>query len=248
MELKKYVNSYQVRSYECDRNNNLRMVTLLNIFQDMADAHAAQMGLGLEFVLEQGFAWVGSNYEIEIKRLPQIHENITMTTWPAEEKKLGAVRDFEVFGEDGERIITASSQWILIDFKRRRPISLRENLPQYSIIPERALPTEFPKIKEVERIDEQTKFRVRFDDIDLNKHVNNAVYILWASEAVAPEFRLTHNPYKIAINFKKEGLMGEKVLVNTEVDGLHTTHSICTYDGEERELARAEITWVERKD
>lgn len=125
---------------------------------------------------------------------------------------------------------------------------MRENLPQYSIIPERALPTEFPKIKEVERIDEQTKFRVRFDDIDLNKHVNNAVYILWASEAVAPEFRLSHNPYKIAINFKKEGLMGEKIMVNTEVDGLHTTHSIRTYDGEERELARAEITWIERKD
>ena len=48
MELKKYTKEYTIRSYECDRNNNLRIVTLMNIFQDMADINAAQLGLGLE--------------------------------------------------------------------------------------------------------------------------------------------------------------------------------------------------------
>ena len=51
MELKKYTKEYTIRSYECDRNNNLRIVTLMNIFQDMADINAAQLGLGLDYVL-----------------------------------------------------------------------------------------------------------------------------------------------------------------------------------------------------
>ena len=111
------------------------------------------------------------------------------------------------------------------------------------VLPERALKTDFAKIPEVERIDEETKFRVRFDDIDMNKHVNNAVYALWACEAVDPNFRLEHNPKHIEISFKKEGLMGEKIKVSTQSEGRHTFHSICTYDGNNRELARAYIEW-----
>ena len=244
MKLTKYANEYNIRSYECDRNNNLRILTLMNIFQDMADNHAKQMGLGLEYVLSKGFAWVGTNYALDIERLPQMHENIRIETWPSEEKRVGAIRDFEVFSEGGKSIIRASSQWVLIDFKKKRPIGLRENLPEYAVLPERALTTEFPKLPEVERVDEETKFRVRFDDIDINKHVNNAVYMLWASEAVNPEFRLEYNPKHIEISFKKEGHMGEKIKVITQCEGLHTFHSIRTYDSDdERELARAYIEW-----
>lgn len=245
MHVSKYSREYMVRSYECDRNNNLRLVTLLNIFQDIADGNASALGLGLDFCISQGFSWVGSNYEILINRLPKMHEKITIVTWPALKKKIAAIRDFEVFAENGEKIIAASSQWVLIDIVRKRPVSLDENLPQYQALEERALPTEFTnKIPEVSHIDEETKFRVRFDDIDLNKHVNNAVYVLWACEAVDPQFRLTHTPHKIEINFKKEGLIGEKIMVSTECNGLQTTHSIQTYNGNDRELARAQIEWV----
>ncbi len=99
------------------------------------------------------------------------------------------------------------------------------------------------EIDELSRVDEETKFRVRFDDIDLNRHVNNAVYALWASEAVDPEFRLTHTPYRIEIQFRKEGLIGEKIMVSTECNAAITCHSIKTYDGDNRELARARIEW-----
>ena len=246
MELKKYAKEYNIRSYECDRNNNLRILTLMNIFQDMADTNATQLGLGLDYCLSKGLAWVGSNYALDITRLPRMHEVIKIETWPAVEKLLGAIRDFEVFGEDGESIIRASSQWVLINFAKKRPVALRENLPQYTVLPERALDTDFPKIGEIGRIDEQFKFRVRFDDIDMNRHVNNAVYVLWATESVESEFRLSHNPKKIDVAFKKEGYMGEKIMVLTQYDGLKTTHSIQTYDKDERELARVTIEWEER--
>ena len=241
---KKFTGNYHVRSYECDRNNNLRILTLMNIFQDMADNHACEMGLGMEYVLSKGLAWVGSNYVLEIDRLPRMHENIRSETWPSEEKRIGAIRDFEVFGENEQSIIRASSQWILIDLDRKRPVGLRENLPEYEALPQHSLATDFPKLPEIQRIDEEAKFRVRFDDIDINKHVNNAVYAVWASEAVDANFRLNHTPTQIEIVFKKEGLMGEKIKVATQQNDLQTLHSICTYDNENnRELARVLIKW-----
>jgi len=244
MKIQKYAQQYVVRSYEGDCNNNLRILTLLNIFQDLADNNAAELGFGLDFCIKNGMTWVGTGYVLEIDRLPKTHETIKIETWPSATNKLSAYRDFEVFDEDGAPIIRASSQWVLIDLQKKRPLCVSDYLSFHEPLNVRALETDFPKISDVERTDCTFKFRVRFDDIDLNKHINNAVYILWATEAVEADFRLAHNPAKISINFRKEGYMGEKIIVKTQMNGLSSKHSICTYDSEnERELARVVIDW-----
>lgn len=240
--MQKFIKEYTIRTYECDKNSNLRILTLMNIFQDMADSHATDLGLGLAFCLQNGLAWVGSNYHIRIKRLPTLHETIKVLTWPAEEKKIGAVRDFKVLDANGTEIITASSQWILIDFARKRPVSLRDHLPAYSVIAERALETDFAKLPPVERIDCQRRFCVRFDDIDINKHVNNAVYPLWATEAVAHDFRDCSFPAEIEIAFKKEGHLGEEVEIETQMENDVSLHEIKAL-GDNRELSRVRIKW-----
>ena len=83
MKISKYSKQYSVRSYECDRNNNLRILTLMNILQDIADVNATELGFGLDFCIQNGMTWVGANYVLEINRLPNIHEDITIETWPS---------------------------------------------------------------------------------------------------------------------------------------------------------------------
>lgn len=244
MQATKYNKQYLIRSYECDRNNSLRILTLMNIFQDMAVTNAENMGLGLEACIKNGMTWVGTNYTLEIDRLPKMHENISISTWFSAKNKMSTYRDFEVFGEDEQSIIRASSQWVLLNLEKKRPMSITDTMPLHQPLEERAIDTDFPKIGEIFNHTSQFKFRVRFDDIDMNKHINNAVYVLWATEAVEAEFRLTHNPAKISINFRKEGYMGEKIMVNTFMDKKISYHSICTYDSDNaRELARAVIEW-----
>ncbi len=243
MTAKKAQKNYEIRSYECDKHGNLRLLTLMNIFQDIADSNASEIGLGLEFCKERGLAWVGASYHIIINSFPKLHQKISVISWPAVEKKLGAYRDFLVLDEAGQTMIKASSQWILINFEKKRPVSLRDNLPEYSVIPERAVETDFPKIEDLNDINNQQEFKIRFDDIDINKHVNNAVYPLWATEAVGDEFRDTHQPQDIEIAFKKEALLGEKVLVESEITGNLSLHKIKS-QSDERELARVKIKWI----
>ena len=241
-QVEKYEKEYVVKSYEVDCNGFLRIVSLMDFLQDIATENAEFLGLGLEDCRKLNLSWVGSDYLVDIIRMPHLHETIKIVTWPAEEKLWGAVRDFVVFDANGHTIIKASSQWVLIDFVRRRPVALRKHFPDYHCLNERVLPTDFPKI-EAAADGFLKEFHVRFDDIDVNEHVNNTVYPVWAGEGLDKDFRLHHIPAQIQISFKKEALLENKVVVSTTLSGNESKHLI--FDKESNEtLALCRINWV----
>lgn len=240
--MNKFECSYHLRSYECDQNGFLRLVTLLNLLQDMADTHAQNLGFGLDFCLKNGLAWFGANYHIQIDRLPKVHENIRIQTWPSLKKKFGAVRDFVVLDQNDVPIIRASSFWILIDFVRKKPVMIDTFIQNYEPFEERAVVTDFPKAEQLERIDETRDFCVRYDDIDFNGHVNNAVYLLWAAESTDCQFRLAHIPEEIEIAYKKECVLGDVVKVDMwQKNKQETLAAVCSAD--DHILAQARIRW-----
>ncbi len=244
MRVSKYVKDYIVKSYETDCHGFLRLLSLMNLLQDVAIEHADSFGLGLENCLEKNLSWVGSNYLLEISRFPKLHEHFKIETWPAEKKLWGAVRDFLVYDESGNVIIKGSSQWVLIDVVRRRPVMLEKYFPDYETLGERVINTDFPKIPALPRETNRCDFMVRFDDIDVNNHVNNAVYPLWASESISHEYRLNHRPCEIELCFKKEALYGETVTVATYHEADESLHSICDKNSG-AELAQCRIVWTE---
>ena len=112
----------------------------------------------------------------------------------------------------------------------------------YKVIDERSLETDFPVFPNLSVRTLQTVFKVRYDDIDVNRHVNNAVYPLWASGSGSGRFSVVTSTRRTEIAFKKEGLFGEEIEVQTQIDDLTTLHSIhaCS-DG--RELAKLRLHW-----
>ena len=240
--VRKQIHTYTVKSFECDRRDTLRLLTLLNLFQDIADDSANEIGIGYDYLRTVGKAWVLIAMNVQIDRMPHLAEEITIKSWPSDFSTLYTEREFEVWSADGERIIRACSQWIVIDFATRRPMHLKDCLPEYEPIREKViLEDRFPKLPATERDDYTERFLVRYDDIDRNDHVNNAIYSLWASESLEPQYRIEHVPAGLIINFRKEGLFGEKIFVSTQMDGDASLHSIKAEDG--RELARVQFTW-----
>lgn len=240
--MEKFEKEFQIRSYECDKGGYLRIVTLMNILQDAADLSATLLGFGFDFCLQSGLAWVGTNYHIQISRLPTVHEKITVQTWPSGENKFMALRDFVAKDEKGTPIIKATSQWVLVDTHKKRPVSLNQYLPDYMYIDERVLGTEFLKIADMENTSFSKTFVARFDDIDLNRHVNNAIYPLWAAETLPADFLEKHAPSDIEITYKKECLCGQMVEAKAQLEGLSSTHIISCLS-EPKECARLHILW-----
>ena len=240
--ISKYKKEYVVKSYEVDGHGFLRIVSLMNFLQDVAVENAEFLGFGFEACHQKGVAWVGSNYLLKISRFPKLDEHIIIETWPGEVKLWGAIRDFIIRDTAGNIIIKAISQWVLIDIGRRRPVMLNKYFPQYSLIDERVIAEDFQRVADIENPDSVKDFAVRFDDIDINEHVNNSIYPVWASESVEPSFRLKHIPQELEICFKKEALYGEKVEVWSKFAELTSTH-IIKDKNTKAELAECRIVW-----
>ena len=224
--MEKYMKKYHIKSYECDSSFHLRIMSLFNFFQDIADMHAEEMGVGYTFCEQQKIGWVGANYHIQIHRLPEWKENITLLTWPSGTTPVSGIRDFQMIDEKGKVIINASSQWVLVDIEKMRPLPVKKYLPQYEIINERAVETTFPKWASAERADSLLPISVLHDHIDFNNHVNNANYPVWALDSVASDFLKKHPLTEIEVAFKRPALLGDQLTVLTQKDNLMTRHDI----------------------
>ena len=235
---------HTVKVYESDCKGELHLRSLFNLLQDAADRHADNLGCGYEFCLTHGIGWVGANYHLKINRMPQRHEAFVLTTWASGRTAVCGIRDFKAINENGELLFCASSQWALIDLNTKRPVSVAKNLPDYQLHAERMIDTKFPAITFPELPETEFRFPVRYEEIDLNKHVNNAVYPVWAAEGVPHDFRLTHNIAEMEIAFKKPAVFDDDIAVFTQTDGLTTTHKISSPD-KEKEFSRVRSLWKE---
>lgn len=240
--MEKYSKTYEIKSYECDKNGVLRLRTLFNLFQDMADEHADKMGLGYHFCIQKQIGWIGAGYHVQINRLPKWEDKITLYTWPSKATPVMGIRDFQMIDAEGNVLVNASSQWVLVDLNRMRPVAIAKHIEGYEIVEERALDTSFEAIETVEKNANEIIIPIRHDDIDINNHVNNAVYPTVCLDGVSDEFMNAHALNEVQISFKKPAVFGNKIRLKSSYSGLKTHHQLFN-DQNETEFARVCLTW-----
>jgi len=224
----KYTETRKLQAYQCDRYGNVRPLILMNELQSVADTHAEKIGVGRTFLLENNLAWVVTHYLVDIIELPHENEELHFITWPSVADNLRTVRDFEIRGSDNRLMVRATSQWVLIDMERRRPVVLTDKLPERILVGERALDRKFDKFPDFDA-DKTHVMKCRFDDIDVNQHINNAVYAVWATESVGYAYRNEHKLCGIELNYKKEiNPDVPEVFVDVKIDGNTSYHKIRT--------------------
>ena len=146
----KLIEKRVLQAYQCDRFGNVRPLILMNELQSIADRHAEILGCGRTYCLANNIGWVVMYYLVDIMELPREGEELTFTTWPSCQDALRATRDFEIHGSDGRLMVRATSQWILIDIARRRPLPLANHLSPDVVVPHRAYGCAFDKFPDFE--------------------------------------------------------------------------------------------------
>ena len=104
----------------------------------------------------------------------------------------------------------------------------------------------YGKIKPLEKIDIEKIFEIRFDDLDVNQHVNNANYIVWAFEPLNFEFRKNHKLKNIDMVFKKEITYGAKVISQIEIFDNTTNHILKNAETNE-DLCLIKAEWIKKQ-
>lgn len=237
----------KIRYSEMDCDLVLKPGAMLQFLQDLASDNAEQLDFGYSYIIKHNLAWFLLKYRLEFDDYPEGIYDLTIKTEPRGYNKMFAYRDFYIFHGD-KQIGRATSTWTLVDLTTKSMANVADVLAgnKYMVQHEkREEDLSYGKIRLPENFDSSKTFEVRFDDLDVNRHVNNANYIVWAIEPLDIEFRRSHKLKTVDMMYKKEISYGHKVLSEVAVNGNTTIHAVKNAQtGEELCIINAE--WVSK--
>jgi acyl-ACP thioesterase len=240
-----WVEECKLQSFQVDFRKLASLETLCRIFQEAAWNHAEALGFGFEQLEKQQKIWVLSRLLIKVHRYPRWGETIRIHTWPRPVDGALAMRDFQMLDRRGEVLVSGSSAWLILDAHSRKPQRPGKLLSAFSTDPNhRATQRDSEKIAEVETLEPGIEFLVRYSDIDVNGHVNNARYVGWLLDCYSLEFHQHHFVSQLEINYLGETRAGEKLAsARVEVAPGQYVHSMRKGEGL-GQVCRARFIWV----
>lgn len=207
-------NEYTVKLSEIDKNNQITNKALLSYLEDIGGIHSNIAGYGLLNILETHLSWILLEWKLQIIRRPIYNEKIKVKTWSKESIRCYAYRDFEVCDIKGNVIAKAISKWTLIDIEKGKIVRVDDKiLSKYNPELNKTIfeNEDFEKIREPEKYELETEYKVKRADIDVNNHMHNLNYIELAVEAL-PEQVYKENQFdNVRITYKKEIKLGETI-------------------------------------
>lgn len=242
-----YEKPFTVRYYEVGPSRLVRPATLLDYLQDAAAEHASLLRVGVQDLHHRDLTWVLSRLRLTVERYPGVGETVLVRTWPSTRGSLSSYREFELLDQAGAILARATTAWVVLDLVRRRPVRLADVLPDYPLEPRRAIADDFPPLARPEPPVREVSFAVRQSDLDMNRHVNNAVYVGWALESAPAAVAENLGPVEIEVGFRAEALFGDTVLARCAPvagagPGSFLHEIVRRQDG--RELTRLRVSWA----
>lgn len=197
----------------------MRTSVFLRRLQEAAIAHTEALGAGRDKTLDRGALWVVARVRAVIERMPVYDDVVTLSSWPGETRHVLFPRYYEFADEDGNVLARASAIWLLMDEKTRRmtfPEKFGVVLPAVTTGTELELPTGVIPLP----TDKKCTRTVRFSDVDINGHLNNARYADIVEDALTGKFFAQNRLTAFEIEYKSEVKEGRRLtLAHGEADG-----------------------------
>ncbi len=216
-----YESIFPISIAETDCVGRAKTPVILNYMQDLAEKSINKFDneLSCDELLKNGIGWFLIRYRVEFEDDLKNIKELKVQTESRGCQKMNSYRDFEVFDNiSGKRVLRATTSWMLVDLKSKSLINIAQNYPQMFAFTPREDDLSLRKLKNPTSTDLEKVFSVRYDDLDVNNHVNNTVYVSWALEALDFEFRNSHNLKSMDIYFKHEAKYGEDIISQVKFD------------------------------
>lgn len=207
-----YDNTFKITAFDVDANNRLKINRIFDYFQDAASNDAERNGFGYSEFVPKGLFWVLSWVKFEFISFPEFMDEVRIQTWAKKQYKLYSMRDFLMSNSKDEIIIKGTSAWLLLDSKSRRPKILTRLYPELKLLDSKDalndLPQKINPVKEMAVIYSKT---IRYSDIDLNHHTNNAKYIELLFDCFDQDCHKEHSVKTLTVLFSAETKSGDEI-------------------------------------
>src|SRR5512138_696524 len=120
------------------RGGRLTLAAFCGPMLEAAGAHASSVDLGVADLQARNLTWMLGRFRMTLAQPPRPGMAVTVTTWPSGVARLFALREFRVTSAEHGEVATATSAWLLVDFKTRRPLRPDAHVERLKV-PERAL-------------------------------------------------------------------------------------------------------------
>ncbi len=205
---------FKVTSALTDMESRIRPGAFVGLLIESAIQSSDKLGFGFDNLKIHNLFWVFSRLSVNIFKPIKWNDVVEIETWPKDINGIFYIRDFIVRNNKSEVLAKASSAWLPIDFKTKRP-KRRESFDTdifVSLKDKYALESPPEKLSE---ITEGERFTVNstYFDLDFNKHVTSTRYIDWMMDTFSVEFHNKNYFKMLTVNFIKETLSGVKLKI-----------------------------------
>ena len=210
---------YRLRWMDFDRCGRMKPSAMLDIFQDVATVQADSMGIGRDDMLAKGVFWAVIRTKLEVVKQPANYQIVTARTWPHTPSRFSFLRDFSMRDESGAMLVKATSEWVLMDAETRKFVSVTD---VYRESPEFDAERMFDRKPRKAPVFEKGNCPIAtivpsYTDIDVNGHVNNAMYADFIVNALGPDSEGSLKT--LQIDYRYEAKLGEPLSVHTFAEG-----------------------------
>ena len=204
-----YRKSFEITDLTTDRFGKLKPSCVLYFVQEVAGRHFDKMALNPDLEAK-GLFWAIIRHRVQILRLPQKGETITLETWPMPTTRVAYPRSVVAYDEAGQEIFRSISLWVLMD-KESRAMVLpgRSGIAVSGILRGNELPS--PNSLSPMLLSSESRRRVCFTDLDINGHMNNCRYLDWAADLLPGAFHGSHTLQDVTMCYLAETKEGDEL-------------------------------------
>jgi len=232
--------------FHVDFNGKLTLGLLGNHLLNCAGFHATDRGFGMSTLNEENYTWVLSRLAIEMDDMPNQYEDFMIQTWVENVYRLFTDRNFAIINKDGVKIGYARSIWAMINMNTRKPADLLSmhggNIVDY-ICEGVDCPIEKPSRIKVDTKEVTETLTAKYNDIDINGHVNSIRYIEHILDLFPIEYYQTMRIRRFEIAYITESYYGDELkFYKEEIGG--GEFSVEVRKGHDEVVCRGKVVFV----
>lgn len=223
----------------CDNTSKMGILGLFYLVMDMATEHGDDIDLGARVLSPKGLFWVASKTKIKINKMPEMLENITVSTWPETPGRIRCNRFYSVKNRE-EMLVEGKTEWAIVEKETGKPHRLADVYPEgMEYCPEIVCEAPFAKLStDFESCTDIVQYTVKSTDIDVSCHMNNVAYIRAALSAFTVKEIEEMNISEIEAVYRMQCFEGEKLSLKERREDNTVDIGIIKEDGKTAAVVR----------
>ena len=215
-----YTTQFTLNDLHTDCFGRLKPAVMLWLIQEVSGTHAAHLGASWDDLARKNLFWAVIRHKVEVFRLPEVGQTVTLRTWPMPTTRVAYPRATEARDAEGNLLFRSHAIWVLMDTDSRamvRPGKSGVGVPGSLQGSEIAAPG---SIRERE-LPNTTLQQVGYSLLDRNGHMNNARYLDWVDDLLPSEYHKDHPLRQVQICYMAEAKEGQQIALSwhLEADG-----------------------------